>query len=276
MPRGHHILAHALRSVWARLPLTGLLLLGFTTADVAAYAVLDWLSDAGFLVHLLIGMLMLVPIGIVASIWHRTVLRPDLPPMNFKIALRYTVAWFVLGVILFLMLSPFAAIAYGLYWLLLLADPYLLDPILMQILLDWGAGGGAVLAVATIPFLWLLYRCGLGLPHLALGQGPMGVRDSRHRTKPLARACAELAVLAGLAQWALVSATAAVPLPDPSDVPPGATDWPLLLFEVSASANYGVIVIVGAALLTELYRRSDPTYCPTTDSAGRLTPPTEP
>ncbi|MBM2575345.1 hypothetical protein JQC91_03420 [Jannaschia sp. Os4] len=194
--------------------------------------------------------------------WHRAVLRPGAPDPSVRRWVAYGLAYLVIGLAIGLVLAPPAALVLaGLGIAANVAEtgaamPYgVIDLFATGLDALYGLGGVEIaFALLGVPFLWLLYRCGMGLPHIAVADRPMRMGESWAATRPLARPIAVLALVAAAAQ--------AVPLFGPTayalraDLPfTFAAEAPLA---VLAALGYAATILVGAAILTEIYRRITP------------------
>ncbi|SFI60519.1 hypothetical protein [Jannaschia pohangensis] len=277
MKAGFEIFIAALRSLVERpVPAIGLLVL-FWAVDFALtqMLLLPAIEDAPLSIAPFVASIVLV--GLVASTWHRIVLLPEGPPISTWRALHYAVAWFVLGIVITIALIPAFLLLAGFGFLMrhglvlatdgppwgdILAAGAFLHLNFFQITVFFSVA----LVVIGLPFTWLLCRIGLGLPNLAIGRGDLSFRGSWARTAPLARPIAWLAVIVGLTQVLLLLAPFLfMPSLEDTEAFYAATDDlealpPGYLFsDVIGTVGYGLVVMLGAAILTELYRRTEPT-----------------
>ncbi len=199
-------------------------------------------------------------VSVIAVSWHRFVLLKEVPD-SFIPRLhpgrngRYAWTWLLIGLVL-----SFSALALGvlLYFLAIFLGGeealYAVDA-----MFPMGASSG-LMFLAGAPFLWgflyLLFRWGLILPDIAAGDGGLRLRDAMARSAPLNRAimiCALWATAVNLVFFAIVMA---IPIPYEGEVP-DIWNRTYLLFFFSTQLYWTGSVLVGAAILTEIYRRTE-------------------
>ncbi|WP_179380138.1 hypothetical protein [Jannaschia marina] len=240
---GSAIFLAALRSILARPRLAVLLYLLFVVVDFGITEAQAQLDSAllGFLIALAFAVL----VAAIACIWHRAVLTPGAAVPGTRAVLHYALAYLVLGIVGFLALAPFAMA----YWYIGVAFGF------SRGMFDAVVGTGGLLPAGVVSyaigawlFLMLIWRIGLGLPHIALGCGDVSFAESWRRTQPIAGSVVTLALIGAVAQ--LPFAFVGFALPYDTDA------LPYWVVSLASSLGYGVVVVVGAAILTELYRRT--------------------
>ena len=106
-------------------------------------------------------------------------------------------------------------------------------------------------------YCWLLFRCAVILPHLALGRGGGQMRQGWYATRHLTRSIGAVALIAGLFQallmWVQSEGLYLLMRDDDGYLP--------LSYDYFAAAIYGVfysiIPLLGAAILTVIYTKID-------------------
>jgi hypothetical protein len=208
----------------------------------------------------LVGLLLA---GLVASNWHRRVLLPAAPGLNLAIALRYTGKSVLFGLLITVLMVPF-----------LVAGLYIQSLLLPSLLSSTGNGfdisaavapfsAGLVVLNGIVTWLGLLLFCRLGLilPHLALGHPALGLETSWSRTAPMSGPIAALTLIVTILQLPFL----VWPVPQTLN----GLDDAAWITDVLIHVFYGGVVLLGAALLTELYRRTAPEPLTRTGLEGR-------
>lgn len=179
-----------------------------------------------------------------------------MPRNQAALYLRHFVKWFVMGLVIGpLLLAAFLAGA-GLFWLA--SKAFVINSTFDELLLGddiFGMPFFATITVLTTVFTWLLFRCGVVLPHLATGHGDVGMWDGWRLTRPLAWPIVGAAVFAGIAQVGLMWFPASLQMQVVADadgfMPPSSEYTDAVLTAIS----YSLVSLFGAAILTEIYMR---------------------
>jgi hypothetical protein len=264
---GWDIFAAALRSVLIRPAIAAALWFGigsvFFLLELARSAAILRGGEPRVLGGVVIEALL---VAILAVAWHRIVLRPGQPDFRIGRWFRYALEWVLNGIIfIFLLLPLFGLLLVGIGAAtdVALYGSINLDAGIMETLSVWSLnlfeGPGALLTYFVIGtgFLWLLYRMALGLPHIAVEDRRLGLRQSWARTRPLARPIAGLAVIASSAQLPLLYGPLLFPTWGYAE-----TLWDDLPVVIVLSFGYVAVILFGAAILTELYIRTQPSSPP--------------
>ena len=235
------------RAAWPRLvPLPALILLVTGLLDMLSIRLSG--GYGGYVMSSLTLMVgIIAALAILAVRWHRLSILGEAPGQGagWRRPAQYALDWIVIGVILGLMLGiPTVA----LFWLLDRADMVLLR------LPPW-LPALEVLINALIIFLFA--RLAMRLPHFAVRSELVGLRASWRATSGQTRPLAVASLMAGVAQTLVFS----LPIWLEGAVLGDDVPWPyplgLDLAQVGLSTLTELaVILVGASLLTQLYRRT--------------------
>jgi hypothetical protein len=203
----------------------------------------------------------LYAVGVIAVGWHRHVLmRATIgfwPAPLGPIYRRYVWQWFVLGFIATVILLAVIASIYGVLYFAL-DDPYFWETMFFYDsgLNDlFGAPFGILIVPPIIAFLWLLFRIGVILPHLALGRSEQPLFWAWSATRSQARDILIAACIAGVLQalviclpFVLYEMAYLVSADEVSTQ----MDYAMSVFY---GISYPINALIGAAILTTIYAR---------------------
>ncbi|QUJ77705.1 hypothetical protein KDD17_07055 [Sulfitobacter albidus] len=199
-------------------------------------------------------------VGWIAVGWHRLRLMGEhaglLPRAPLRVLMRYVIEWLILGILIALILLAVGGAAY-LVVMALAPDP-LTEQVIYGLWTDTILGPVSILPITA--FTWLLFRFGISLPHLAIeGDARLGMRQAWRRTRPLAWTIFRAGLFAGIVQWAvgvlplqLVYGSDLFTTPEGEIILAGE-----IVFALAYAFVYTGIPLVGAAILTVIYARTD-------------------
>lgn len=196
-------------------------------------------------------------VPMIAVSWHRAVLLSKeagfLPISPRETLLAYFWRWFWLGLGLILIVGVVLALIYWAYVAFAYVDYlYGFDPVLRAT---------DMMAIAVPPvslYLYLMFRLGVVLPYIALEQPRMGLGQAWAATRAQSQRIALAAVIAGVVQTFLLIIPyivyEAVTDPD-TGFATASYEVPLAVF---LAVSYTLTLLVGAAILTDVYGRLTP------------------
>jgi len=173
----------------------------------------------------------------IAIFWHRYILLEEtasglMPPWRNRLVWPYVLAGLLIVLVIWIILAALLILA-------LFAFPELEDTDVF-----WAIMVGLVVAISFVPGLYLSFRLGLVLPHLALERGWLGFRESWHKTSGM-----------GAGLWVLTALYTLV-LSLPALLPvfeEGAGSLPISLI---SALIYVISTLIGISILTRLYEYS--------------------
>lgn len=223
-------------------------------------------TGAGFLAF----FVSIATVAFVAVGWHRIVLLGEKAKIvaapRGAIYLHYAVSWFFIG---FVPILGVLLLGVGVYVIAVLfgLDAALLDGYYMYVP-EFAQGVGSMfytgmgMFVVAMAVIWYLFRVGVVLPHLALGHNHIGMRRAWGLTRPQAGPIFGTALVASALQ-SLATVLLFVSTSWAIDYETG--EAAILSEYVTTVLNVMVFTfsgLIGAAILTTIYKRIEPSELP--------------